>query len=313
MNTYSRIPTRLAAFALMISALVADAFAQSAFEGTQGAVERSALPIYGGQAEGFVVASNGNLYAGLGSPSGIFCSTDGGTSWSGPPVGSDFGSIAAVAEGETPNTVYMIAGIDAYKSTDACASWSQLEASDGNNDFSRAIAYGHDRLLIGRRDGLIDVSSNNGTSFTATTLSGAITEVLDIAVSPSDDVFFALGSNNATALLFKSIDAGATWADTGVSGNYRLVGVNPENPGVVVLAGMDLVAISTDGGTTFNDVTPMGHRRNEITFVDIPNAADRIYVGSNWTSDNGTTWTDINDGATTDSELNAFLQQDPTT
>lgn len=287
--------------------------AQSAFDGKQGSVLRSPLAIYGGQVDAAAMASNGNLYVGLNSPNGIFCSSDGAATWEGSPQGSDFGTIAAIATGETDDVVYLIGGINLYKSVDACASWTELESSTGVSDFGRAVAYGHGALIVGFRNGTVEVSTDNGASFTNVIIDGAATDVPAIASSPAEDTFFALVTvGSSTAKLYKSTTAGASWTYTGKSGNYLRLAVDPKNANKVVLVGPDLIELSTNAGSSFNDISPSNVHTAGISFVSIPSQADRIFVGTLWTNNDGGSWFDLNQTASSiETDLRQFIFQDP--
>ncbi len=305
-----RLTTRFSIIFSISILLPISAFAQSVFEGTQDGISRSGLPIYGGGVVDIAIGSNGNLYAGLGSPSGIFCSTDAAVTWSGPPSGSDFGSIANVEVGETANTIYMIGGINIYKSSDACATWTELQGSIEENDFGTAMKYAHDVLLVARRDGTIDKSTDGGETFTNVTVNAGATGLTDIAASPTDDVFFALATIGSDQTLYKSTDAGDTWSTVGKSGNFSKVGIDPNNANFIIVAGNDDVDYSTDGGTSFSDGLA-GSSNTSISFVTV-SGTDRAFVGPNYTTDDGSNWTDINNTASsTDTDLGGVVVADP--
>lgn len=287
--------------------------AQSAFEGTQGSVNRSALPIYGGGVEDLEVASNGNIYAGLGSPNGIFCSSDGGDSWDGPPEGSDFGSVSAVEVGSSPNTVFVIAGIDLYRSTDGCESWSQLSGAGGENDFGQSMAFDGSTLVAAFRDGTVHVSGDDGESFTSRTIDGSVTEVKAVAAAETEGIFYALVGTDSGNKVFRSGDSGESWSDTGgalTGGSPSKIGVHPDFDSIVVVSGNDSVEISTDSGGSFADVTPGGLAGSSISYA-VVSSTTRLFVGSSFSDDNGASWNELNDSATTDSALRGPFRNDP--
>lgn len=297
-------------FALFL--LPMSALAQNAFEGTQGDISRAALPIYGGGIEDIITDNSGNLYAGVGSPNGIFCSTDGGATWDGPPSGSDFGSLIAVAAGGTDGTVFFIGGIDLYRSTDGCQTFEQLTASSNTNDFDQALVFANDTLIAAYRDGTVEVSDDSGDSFTNRTIDGTVTSVKALAAGTTAGTFFALAETGGGSKLYKSVDSGVNWAEvTTFAAERSRLGVSPEDEDIIVVASNDVVEISTDGGTSFNDRTPGGLSDNSIRFATV-SSNPRIFVGANFSEDNGATWTNLNDSATTESELRGHLIADPT-
>ncbi|MCI5064353.1 hypothetical protein MRY87_01365 [bacterium] len=285
--------------------------AQNAFEGSQGDVSRSALPIYGGGVEDFAVASNGDLYAGLGSPNGIFCSSDGAATWSGPPTGSDFGSISAVAAGGDNDTVFFIGGIDLYRSTDGCQSFEELTSSSETNDFGQSLVFSNGTLMVAFRDGTVEVSTDNGESFTNRTVDAALTSLSALAAGTTAGTFFALGSSEGSTKLFRTTDSGVNWTELHTFTSERNeLGVSPEDEDIIVASSNDGVEVSTDGGTSFAERTPPGLSTNSIRFVTI-NSTAQIAIGSHLSTDNGATWSDLNNTAESESVLKGHIVADP--
>ena len=286
----------------------------SAFSGTQNGVLREALNLYGGGVEEFDIGTTGNLYAGLGSPNGIFCSTNSGSTWNGPGADDDFGSIAAVkALGES--TVFFIGGIKLYRSQDACSTWEQLTPSSGDiadSDFGQSLAASTSAVIVPMRNGKLEVSRDGGDNFLSVTIHASVTAIDYVAVgAASSSTFYALCSTGGVnKTLFKSTDDGLTWSAPGVTGDFSRLGVSPSNSNIVVFSSNNGAAISTDGGATSTDMSHPGVANNAISF-----AGSRIYVGAKYTSDTSApfTWGDLNTDATdTDTELSGHFKQHPT-
>ena len=297
----------------MAVAFVLTAYAQvnadSAFEGTEGGVSRTALELYGGTVSDIVTAANGNVYVALNSSNGVFCSVDGAATWTPPPAGADFGNINGIAVGENDNTVYFIGGINLYKMTGPCTAFTQLNDSEEIADFGSAIVYGSGVLLAEMRNSRLARSEDEGSSFSPVTIVEDATEISSLAASPTSGVFFAVvqKGDDQTGYLYESTDFGETWTDTGKQGEFELVGVNPQDGDQVVLVGRELQEYSDDGALSWNDLGSHPIPRSTLDFAN-----SRIYVCGGWTDDFGATWHDLQAEATsTDSTLGWYLAGDP--
>jgi hypothetical protein len=290
---------------------------QSAFYGTSGSVTKSNLGLYGGHAEDVAIASKGYLYVALNSPTGIFYSTNSASSWNSPPAGSDFGNVSAVEVGEEDEIAYFIGGIKLYKLDTTAGTYTDLSSLTGHGNFGQSMVYYDDGttpvLLVAYRDGTVYRSIDYGGSFTSVSLDAAVTSIADLSASPTAGTFFALADKGGTMTVYQSTDYGANWAPVAgalsCSACDRLK-VNPNDAAVVVAAGLDEVRISTDTGATWNDVTAayLSTIKHDISFD-----GTRIFVGSKYTDNNGSTWTDYNTVvSSSDTGLLAFFIQDPT-
>jgi hypothetical protein len=290
---------------------------QSAFYGTSGSVTKNSLGLYGGHAEDVAIASNGNLYVALNSPTGIFYSTNSASSWNGSPAGSDFGNVSAVEVGEADNIAYFIGGIKLYKVDATAGAFTDLSSLTGHGNFGQAMVYYDDGttpvLMVAYRDGTVHRSTDYGGSFTSVTLDAAVTSISDLSASPTAGTFFALADAGGTKTVYQSTDHGVTWASVAgalICSACGRLKVNPNDATTLVATGLDEVRISTDTGATWNDVTAayVSTIKHDISFD-----GTRIFVGSKYTDNSGVGWTDYNDGVgSSDTELLAFFIQDPT-
>jgi photosystem II stability/assembly factor-like uncharacterized protein len=292
--------------------LISDAAAQSSFSGTSGEVSRHNLGLEGGRAEDLAIASNGNLYIALSSPNGIFCSTDGATSWMSPPAGSDLGNVIAVDVGEDENTAYLIGGIELYKTSDACATFEQLTPSEeAPSDFGQTLVYGGGILLAAYRDGTVYRSADGGATLTNVTLDSSVTEVLNLTSSPTSGTFYALAEAGGNKTIYRSTDSGSTWSDIGATlgcSQCRELAVDPTNAAHLVATGLGIAKSSTDGGGSWSDISPAGMAATTPSFI-----GSRLCIGSKYTDDGGSSWNDINNGSTRSTELFNLMTQDPVT
>lgn len=222
-----------------------------------------------------VITGNGILFA-TGRPSvycnvgGVLRSADGGKTWSraigslaaNQPCDSAYNYFGADLEVASNGDVYATTGfINSGEITDLGRIWR----SRGNNGL------------------------NVGTSTTWKDITPTGTwQRIELAVAPSNPaIIYALleGAGDGIGAIKKSVDTGATWVDltipawcnqganssdfTNGQAFYDLIAqVDPNNPNTVIIGGIDLLK-STDGGTTWNQITQWA-RNCPSTTVQFP-------------------------------------------
>jgi photosystem II stability/assembly factor-like uncharacterized protein len=163
--------------------------------------------------------------------------------------------------------------------------------------------------------GRVYKSTDGGSTWTYGTI--ASTGVYDVTVHPANpSIVFGAGyhyisSGNYEMVCIKSTDAGVSWSLTSIiAGGYtygRAVAVAPSNPTIVYVGGNDYegssyhprVFKSTDGGSTFNDVTMPTTSGYYVYSIAIhPTNANIVNVGTYtdgiWrTTDGGSTWAKV--------------------
>jgi hypothetical protein len=129
-------------------------------------------------------------------------------------------------------------------------------------------AYSYPALLISTDLGATWTMSNTG-------LAGTVNVLLTI---PGNGELVYAGTNNG---LFRSTDAGATWAVTPLTSQVRTLVADPLRPANIYAGTYGAgVHASTDGGTTW---TPMntGLTCNKVLSLDLrPGAENTIYAGT---------------------------------
>lgn len=273
----------------LLSLLTERAFADASFEGTQNGLVRTSFDLYGGYSSDIAVDGSGKVYAAFNSPNGIYCLENGSTEWNDPAAGTDMGNIQAIALGGSNGTAFIIGGISLFRTTDGCANWTELAGSSGEsitNNFGFHLAYGHNTLLVDTRDGSLDRSSNNGDSFTKITVVSGAESTASIAASPTSGEFYVLTKKNGTYTLFRSVDSGVTWNDTGKSGDFADVAVDSTNANrIAICTNSGAVEYSSNGGSTWSTLTPPPTSKNTVRFIN-----GRLFKGNEY-SDDLTTWT----------------------
>lgn len=261
---------------------VSRAEAGSSFEGTQDGVTRAAYKLYGGSVEELIVSSQGQVFAGLLSPNGTFCSLDGGETWIAPDSGNDVANVAAAALDESTSTIYIIGGVFLYRSTDGCRNWTKITGT--SNNYGSTLAFGHGVLLVAARGGTLERSPDNGSSFQVVSLEGS-SYIKKVTASPAADTFFLIATVSSVNKLYQSGDGGLTWNDTGKN-DVKDVAVNPTNENdVVIVNNNGTYEESANGGSTWGSLSGGPPSASAVRFV-----GNRLYLDSYYT-DNRTDWT----------------------
>ena len=282
-------------------------------------------------------SGEGNFYWNLGS--GVYKSTDGGTTWSvaasAPFVGVGFFDL--VVDPKSPSILYAATTNGFYKSANSGASWS-LKRSSPCWDISVHPSGGGVEILAAFGDGLF-VSTDAGNSFARVTLPASPSSPwLRLAVdrvATSPDVAYVFGAAGMAAYLWRR--TGTTWKkvklpavnrgpdydpkklDIGQASYDWYVAVSPDNVGQVFIGAIDAFRGKLTGSTwKWTNVTTQGANsihpdQHCLTFS--PDNSKIIYAGSDGgifrSADAGATWNALNDGlGITEIE---YLASDPST
>ncbi|MGZ3457468.1 MAG: WD40/YVTN/BNR-like repeat-containing protein, partial [Archangium sp.] len=281
-----------------------------AFDGTGVGLVKSTdggatwmAPVYLGDSTSItdiqVVPSNSNLLLAT-TNQGLFRSVDAGATWSAVSLSTGF--------------------------TEAPQGWSI--AQTGPNKFVASIE-AEPSATSGNTHGQVWVTPDAGATWTqaagVTVASTASLERITLASAPSNpSIVYASADNHAGDLqeIFKSTDGGSTWTALGAAakryknGNTEArtlsqlyntqgwydqsVAVSPTDPNTVYFGGSLHMAKTTDGGTSFSQISnwlaqfslPYVHADFHATTL----ANGKVYVGTDGglfvSSDNGTRFTD---------------------
>ena len=251
------------------------------------------LIMYASTGEGF-----GNADAVRGA--GIFKSTDGGTTWTQLPATATPAFYYVLRLAISPDGRVLLAGTVSglYRSADGGATWSEpagpyavLDVDFHPSDSRRAVA--------GDRSGQAWYTTDGGRTWSQAWLppdTGTVgSQRVEIAYARSDPAVVYAVVDRSYGALFRSVDGGATFAETFRSGYVELLEnnqgwydlalwVNPRDRNDLLVGGVNLYR-SRDGGVSFTQVsTTPGLHADQHVIVEHPrfdNAGNRVlYIGN---------------------------------
>ena len=249
---------------------------------------------------------------------GIFKTTDGGTSWTKiatTSIGSYFSKL--LVDPFNSNIVYASGNAGVYKSTNAGLNWSQSLSSGNVN--SLIMDPSNSQILYAgsgsySSQGNVFKTTNGGLNWNqlpnGLPANGGRIQ-LAIAPGNSSVLYASIAILNGGSLLglYRTTDAGNTWTLQSTSPNYlggqgwydNSITVKPGNPNFVLVGGIDIYS-STDGGVTliqkssWSTTNPTNFSHADIHYL--------VYNGTTLfccsdggvykSSDDGTTWSDLN-------------------
>jgi photosystem II stability/assembly factor-like uncharacterized protein len=249
---------------------------------------------------------------------GIYKSTNAGASWiqvaTVSLVGNRCSQIAI--DPTNSNIVYMAGNLGVFKSTNAGINW--VTTSSGTNANCLIISSVSPQTIYittgGTSAGLIRKSTDGGSTWVTLTngLPSSGMGRIQLALANSNQqILYASISNSSGALvgLYRTTNAGSNWTSQATSPNYlssqgwydNAVCVNPTNPDLVLVGGLDIYSSST-GGTSLTQKTSWSSTsQGNFAHADIHCLKYNGTVfyccsdgGVYKSTNNGTNWTDLN-------------------
>lgn len=288
---------KLLTLLLFVLGWPAVSLADDAFNFESKVAVRTGYELFGGYVTDLAIDSTGRMYASTSSPNGIFTSTDNAATWSGPEAGVDMGKVNALVVSDEPNTAYLIGGTKLYKTTDSGSTWTELTGSSGDagaSDYSLGIAYASGVLAVPVRDGSIDVSTDEGATFTNVSF-GENLDIRSLVGNSTGSTFYILAASDDADIrtLYVLNVADEAVMTTSLSGNYAWVRVKPTDDNFIIVAGSAGALYTTTGVSGTWQTLTTDSINGEINYV-----GDRIYLGDRYTDDLGATTTTLTVAAT---------------
>lgn len=285
---------------------------------TQEKAVATNLGLFGGLPTDIEVDPTGDgqiVYVTTYTPNGIFTSQDAGVTWEGLPSSVDYGAGKAVVVDATTGAVYVAIGDDVLTSTDQGTTWTALTENLVSNPIvGSEITLVNDTLLLAVDSGAVQISEDNGQTFTEVVVSeGTNNNIISMAGTTTGRVYAVVqDTGTETTSLFVSNDVGASWAELDVEAAGVAVGsvfysvvVDPLDDNHVILGSYhpDYDSYHTfNAGTSWSVLQNAGNRiGGEKAVFD---GVGGLYVGINYTNNAGVvspTWSEI----TTDTPLSS--------
>ena len=188
-------------------------------------------------------------------------------------VGPEGGEVKAVLQSTAEaGTLFALSGYSptqVVRSTDGGNSWSTISTFTNGTPYDMVMTATGKLVAVG--SSRVWTSSDNGMNWSETYFSN--TYFYDAVAHPTDgEEVFASGykynGSNWDMTFYHSADAGVSWSSlpvlaTGYTSYGRCIDVSPSNPDHILVGGYEYNAgyapylfLSTNGGTSFIDVTP---------------------------------------------------------
>jgi photosystem II stability/assembly factor-like uncharacterized protein len=192
-----------------------------------------------------------------GTSAGVYKSTDGAHTWHDVNRGLTATGVASLAlDAEASRTIYARTwGSGLFRSVDSGGSWQSINNGLPSRDLDAVAVDPRDGTVIYaavRNDGIFK-STDAGASWRALGLRAEFVNA--IAIDPHDSRILYTGTgfpydNQPSGAVFKSVDGGDTWIDTGLRWPPAPNVIEPERPPVTELAVDPQHPLNVYAGTT---------------------------------------------------------------
>ena len=232
-----------------------------------------------------VVSANNEIYA---SAAGVCRSTNNGDDWVYFNKGFPIETFAIEFAINSTDDIYAAAYEDVYRLSKAEEKWIPTNL----NHFTRSIAINsYDHILAGTSEGIF-ISTDNGTSWAPTDLTEWINSV---SVDRNNNIYAATDD-----YIFLSTNNGTSWTKTnfvhGSNDYIKCLAINSEN---TIFAGtLTSIYRSSDMGITWKEVFLSSYFMFSSIVINNEGYiyASTLGKGIYYSTDNGDTWNQINEG-----------------
>lgn len=246
-----------------------------------------------------------------GTGSGIYRSVDGGKTWS--QLSIDSGSVFDIAiASQDRSLIYAATDHGVFKSEDAGTSWSRVSSGitvSGSGDVPVQA------LLLDPTDPNVVYARafDQGPLFKTVDGGGTWRQINDhvsaIAIAPSNPQYLYAARAGSTITtspccpdVWQSTDGGESWLKKGASApvgrQLTTIAVDPADPLKLYLGGIEAVALSRDGGATFELPQTRFAGPFATALATSPADTDTVYAGHgdghvSMTADGGLSWRNL--------------------
>jgi uncharacterized protein (TIGR03437 family) len=229
------------------------------------------------------------LYASAAVDGGLFKSTDGGATWTTASVGilAGVSIYSLVIDPFHPKSLWVVAGGDAFMSTDGANSWSQVSLPSPAVNGNSIVEFLFDSVTPGTlyvsgqdSSGIYLLKSTDGGEKWAQVSMPFDPEVL-VADPVRAGYLYALSpgqGQGGPALFYRSADGGVSWQSFPFpASSASVIAVDPGNPDIIIAGSYR----SINGGETWSPT--MVSRDIQAAFA--PTGKDLVYASGPITSD----------------------------
>lgn len=209
-------------------------------------------------------------------------------------------NILSIACDSSGNIYAGTGGDGIFRSTNQGVDWNQLNSDLNNMTISTIAINPTGSIYAGAGLNGIYRSTNSGENWQYT--GGSAWSINNIAVDSKGKMYAAMswigGHGLTSGLLLRSDESGSTWVDTLYRGVVYSVNVNAVDDIFISYSLGKHVARSTDSGKSFQYLVqiPNGDWVNSIAFGNDKQIYFASDIGISRSTDNGDTWTTINNG-----------------
>lgn len=149
------------------------------------------------------------------------------------------------------------------------------------------------------------ISKNGGASWTASRINNfteSQSRAAAIAPSNGNVIYAGCNSSSWTALIYKSVNGGASWTEVtnGIQEVPQAVAVDPQNPDIVYIGTYRDLWRSANGGASWTKCSIPGYSYQFVSVAFNKNNPKEVFAGSDrgvsYSKDRGLTWTDLSEG-----------------